>query len=120
MLGLFYHYEQTCSMMSVGRKIVIFLLMISLQVVSGNAFSKPYIERSSAQIVVAVNTDESRLSPENKVLAVSDADQHIRNWQPCAYVDLNERKECEKLAFILPVLLRFENQYYLIPHPPKS
>ena len=64
-------------MMSVGRKIVIFLLMISLQVVSGNAFSKPYIERSSAQIVVAVNTDESRLSPENKVLAVSDADQHI-------------------------------------------
>ena len=107
-------------MMSVGRKIVIFLLMISLQVVSGNAFSKPYIERSSAQIVVALNANETRLFPESKVLAVSDADQHVRNWQPSAYVDLNEHKACEKLAFILPAQPRFENQYYLIPHPPKS
>ena len=46
--------------------------------------------------------------------------RNYTNLTDAIYVDLNERKECEKLAFILPVQLRFENQYYLIPHPPKS
>ena len=47
-------------MMSVGRKIVIFLLMISFQVVSGNAFAKPHIDGSSLQIVVALNANVNR------------------------------------------------------------
>lgn len=106
-------------MISIGRKIVIIVLMISMQIISGNAFAKPHVDRFSGQIVSTLEANEIRPSPENKILAASDADHHCRSLQPFTYGDSNDHKASEKLAFIWSAPTRLKSQYYLISYPPK-
>jgi hypothetical protein len=105
---------------STNWKTVAVLTMIFIQIISGSLCSTPVVDRTFVPSSLAAVMQDRGSPSENRTLAVSDADHHVRCEQRCPQSVMDYSRFSESLRYSMSGDELRESQIYLISRPPKS